>query len=148
MARAEVAYFDHEGSDCKDRYHRRCTGRWRGELNLGKDARAGAGRFRPRTKAELQIKLDQLREEINQGVRSSPHYTVAEAVAAWLAGPMADGAAKTIKTQGEILTPLLAILGETPLRDLTADDVSKALLKLAKPGRRGRSATPAHRSNG
>ena len=56
MARAEVAYFDHEGSDCKDRYHRRCTGRWRGELNLGKDARAGAGRFRPRTKAELQIK--------------------------------------------------------------------------------------------
>jgi hypothetical protein len=25
MARAEVVYFDHEGSDCKDRYHRRCA---------------------------------------------------------------------------------------------------------------------------
>jgi hypothetical protein len=35
--RGEVVYFDHEGSECKDRYHRRCSGRWRGEVTRGKD---------------------------------------------------------------------------------------------------------------
>jgi hypothetical protein len=45
VARGQIVYFDHEGSDRRDRYHRRCTGRWRGELNLGKD---GQGRRRRR----------------------------------------------------------------------------------------------------
>jgi len=38
MARSEVIYFDHEGSNCKGRYHRRNTDRWRCEINLSKDA--------------------------------------------------------------------------------------------------------------
>jgi hypothetical protein len=96
MASGEVVYFDHEGSDCQDRYHCRFTGRWRAELNLGKD---GKDRRRRRkasasSKAELQTKLDELREEISQGVESSPGYTVAKAVEEWLVGPMADRAAK------------------------------------------------------
>lgn len=134
MARGEVVYFDHEGSDCKDRYHRRCTGRWRGELNLGKD---GQGKRRRRkvsakSKAELLDKLEDLREETDQGVRSSRSYTVAKAVDEWLAGPMGDRAPKTIATQREILEPLTGIIGQIALRDLTADDVSKSLIKIAE----------------
>jgi len=133
MPKGEVVYFDHEGTDCKDRYHRRCTGRWRCELNLGKD---GKGKRRRRkvsakTKAELYEKLDELRDELDQGVRSSRTYTVTQAVDDWLAGPMADRAAKTISTQHEMLDPLTAVIGEIVLRDLTADDVSKGLIKIA-----------------
>ena len=133
MARGEVVYFDHEGSDCKDRYHRRCTGRWRGELNIGKD---GQGKRRRRkvsakSKAELLDKLDDLRGELDQGVRSSRSYTVTQAVDEWLAGPMADRAPKTLATQREILAPLTSLIGKIALRDLTADDVSKALKTIA-----------------
>ena len=133
MARGEVVYFDHEGCDCKDRYHRRCTGRWRGELNLGKD---GQGKRRRRkvsaaSRAELVAKLDDLREETDLGVRSSRTYTVAKAVDDWLEVPMADRAAKTIAAQREILHPLTEVIGQIVLRDLQADDVSKALIKIA-----------------
>ena len=134
MARGEVVYFDHEGSECKDRYHRRCAGRWRAELNLGKD---GQGKRKRRklsasSKAALYAKLDELREELDQGVRSTRTYTVTKAVDDWLAGPMGDRAPKTIRTQREILSPVTEILGKTVVRDLTADDVSKALIKIAE----------------
>lgn len=147
MANGEVIYFDHEGSDCKDKYHRRCRGRWRAEVNLGKDGRGKRIRRKvsAKTKPELQSKLDDLREEISQDVRSSPGYTVAKAVEDWLSGPMASRSPKTITTQREILAPLLEILGETPLRDLTADDVSKALLQLA-PTRTTRTLRDTRRS--
>jgi hypothetical protein len=115
------------------RYHRRCTGRWRGELNLGKD---GQGRRRHRkvsatSKAELLDKLAELQAEVEHGARTSRTYTVAEAVDEWLAGPMADQAPKTIATQREILAPLTEEIGQAVLRDLQADDVSKALGKIA-----------------
>ena len=112
MARGEVVYFDHDGSDCKDRYHRRCTGRWRAEVNLEK--------------------LEELHREIQQGVRSGRSYTVAKTVDDWPDGPMADRAEKTIKTLREILDPATDILGQIVLRDLTAEQVSKALIKLAQ----------------
>jgi integrase len=128
-----TVYFDHEGSDCRDRYHRRCKGRWRAEINLGKNGQGKHVRRKvsARSKAELQAKLDTLREEIGQGVRSSAAYTIARAVDDWLAGPMADRSAQTITTQRLILAPLIGIIGLTALRDLTVDDINKALLKLA-----------------
>jgi hypothetical protein len=66
VVRGEVIYFDHEGADCKDRYHRRCPGRWRAELNLGTD---GAGRRRRRklsasSKSDLESKIEAARREI------------------------------------------------------------------------------------
>jgi hypothetical protein len=57
---------------------------------------------------------------------------VAKAVDDWLDGPMADRAEKTIKTLREILDPATDILGQIVLRGLTADQVSKALIKLAQ----------------
>jgi hypothetical protein len=107
VTRGQVIYFDHEGAECRDRYHRRCTGRWRGELNLGED---GQGRRRRRkvsahTKPELLDKLAELQAEVEHGARTSRTYTVAEAVDDWLAGPMADRAAKTLSTQRQTLDP-------------------------------------------
>jgi hypothetical protein len=56
---------------------------------------------------------------------------VAKAVDEWLAGAMGDRAPKTIATQREILEPLTGIIGQIALRDLTAGDVSKSLVKIA-----------------
>ena len=133
MARGEVVYFDHEGSDCKDRYHRRCTGHWRAELNLGKDGQGKRVRRKlsAKTKTELGEKIEKLPEELAQGVHSSATYCVEQAVDDWLDGPMADRAGKTLSTQRDILTPLTEIIGKRPLRELEADEVSKALIKLA-----------------
>lgn len=134
MPRGEVVYFDHEGADCKDRYHRRCSGRWRGELNLGKDGRGKRVRRKvsATTKAEVYTKLDEMRRELDQGVQSSASYTVSAAVEDWLNGPMADRAPKTLATQRELLGPLTEIIGKLSLREMTADDVSKSLIKIAE----------------
>jgi hypothetical protein len=74
----------------------RCTGRCRGELNLGKDGRGKRKRRKvsAQTKLELLDKLDDLRKELDHGVRTSHTCTVGEAVNEavneWLTGPMAD----------------------------------------------------------
>ena len=72
-----------------------------------------------------------MRQEVEQGLWTLPNYTVAEAVEDWLAGPMPDRAPKTLTTLREILDPLMQIIGKMPLRDLTADEVSKSLIKIA-----------------
>lgn len=42
----DAVYYDHMGTPCRDtRYHRRCSGRWRAEVNLGKDS---SGKRKPR----------------------------------------------------------------------------------------------------
>jgi integrase len=133
MASGEVIYFDHQGSDCKDRYHRRCSGRWRGELNLGKD---GSGRRTRRkvsgsSKAEVESRLAEVHRELDQGVKSSPTYTVEQAVQDWLKLDMGDKAPKTITTLTEILEPLTDKLGKIVLRNLTAEDVRKVLASIA-----------------
>jgi len=66
---ARSFYFDHEGSDCEDSYHRRCNGRRRCELNLGKDGQGKRGRRKvsARSKSDLYQKLDELCEEVEQG---------------------------------------------------------------------------------
>ena len=84
-----------------------------------------------KTKTEVYGKLDEARREIVQGVKTSGTYRVEEAVKEWLADVMADRDPKTVKTQRELLDPLLTQIGAVVLRDLEADDVSKALAKLA-----------------
>ena len=49
----------------------------------------------------------------------------------YLADGLLGRAPKTIRTQREVLEPLLPILGNVPLRELTAADVRSALIKLA-----------------
>lgn len=58
-------------------------------------------------------------------------YTAAQAIRDYLADGLPGRAPKTIRTQREVLEPLLPILGNVPLRELTAADVRSALIMLA-----------------
>ena len=96
-------YFDH-ASGCRDRqHHRGCPGRWRGSISLGfgPDGRRVRRKVSGQTKTEVKDKLQLLHDELREGVRSSPKYTVQNAVEDWLAQALDGRAAKTISTNRE-----------------------------------------------
>ena len=127
-------YFDHTG-DCRDpRYHRSCPGRWRGvvSLGMGADGRRVRRKVSGRTKQAVREKLAHLHDEIHDGVRSSATYTVRCCVDDWMREGLPGRSVKTISTCKESLAPLLAIIGDKPVRDLTVHDVRSALVKLAE----------------
>jgi hypothetical protein len=64
-------------------------------------------------------------------VKSSPTYTVDQAVEDWLKLAMTDKAPKTIATLNQILEPVTAQIGKTVLRDPTGEDLRKALVSIA-----------------
>ena len=126
-------YFDH-ASGCRDRqHHRGCPGRWRGSISLGfgPDGRRVRRKVSGQTKTEVKDKLQLLHDELREGVRSSPKYTVQNAVEDWLAQALDGRAAKTISTNREVLEPLTALIGAARLRELTAAEVRSALAQLA-----------------
>ena len=126
-------YFDHSG-ECRDPdNHRHCRGRWRGVVSLksGPDGKRRRKKVSGRNKTEVRAKLAELHDELNDGVVSDAGYTVAQAIRDYLAGGLPGRAPKTIRTQWEVLEPLLPILGNVPLRELTAADVRSALIMLA-----------------
>jgi integrase len=96
-----------------------------------------------KTKAEAQTKLKAKLDERRQGVRSSGTYTVRQCVEDWLAHGLDGRSAKTKSTYREAVEPLLAILGSRTLRDLTATDVRRVLVGIAKT-RSTRSVQIAH----
>jgi len=126
-------YFDHAG-ECRDgEHHRSCPGRWRGSVSLGfgPDGKRVRRVVNGRTKTEVKDKLQDLHDELRDGIRSSPTYTVQDAVDDWLAHGLDGRSAKTISTNREVLAPLTALIGAAKLRDLTAADVRSALARLA-----------------
>ena len=126
-------YYDHAGTPCRDsRYHRTCRGRWRGEVSLGTDGTGKRLRRRvsAKTKTELYEKLDDLRQELAAGVRTSASYTVDMAIEEWLSS-LANRDPKTVTTLTELLAPLRKSIGQVRLRKLTADDVLAALQESA-----------------
>jgi hypothetical protein len=130
----DAVYYDHMGTPCRDsEYHRRCSGRWRGEINLGKDGTGKRQRVKvsAKNKTDVYEKLKQKRRELDDGIKTSSADAVNAAVEAWLNDTMGDRQAKTVQTIRERLKPLLAEIGETPLRDLEADDVTAALAATA-----------------
>jgi integrase len=109
--------------------------RWVAAVSLGRD---GAGKrqrrvVRGRTKAEVQRKLRELREEIASGGRTSARYTLDKALDAWLKEGL-DGVVKkkTVDLYTTLLRPVREMIGAVPLRDLTAHDVRAALVKLGE----------------
>ena len=127
-------YFDHTG-DCKDsRYHRDCPGRWRGVVSLGKatDGTRIRRKVSGRTKQEVKDKLAELHDELDVGVRTSAAYTVQRCADDWLANGLDGRSAKTVNAAKDALKPLLAIVGDKPLRDITANDVRSALVVMGK----------------
>ena len=126
-------YFDHSG-ECRDSdNHRHCPGRWRGVVSLksGPDGKRRRKKVSGRNKTEVRAKLAERHDELNDGVVSDAGYTVARTIRDYLADGLPGRAAKTIRTQREVLEPLLPILANVPLRELTAADVRSALTMLA-----------------
>jgi hypothetical protein len=70
-------------------------------------------------------------------------YTVRQCVEDWLTHGLDGRSDKTRQTYREAVAPLLAVLGSRTLRDLTATDVRRALVSIAKT-RSTRSVQIAH----
>jgi integrase len=82
-------------------------------------------------------------DELREGIRSSPRYTVQDAVDDFLAHGLEGRSAKTVSTNREVLAPLTALIGGAKLKELTAADVRKALGQLAT-SRSTRAVQMAH----
>jgi hypothetical protein len=85
-----------------------------------------------RTKAEVRDKLKKLQAEADAGLKTSASYTVAKAVDDWAAEALDRLADKTVRSHVDLLRPVTMLIGNIPLRDLTAHDVRRVLNELAK----------------
>jgi integrase len=128
--------FDHRGP-CSDRErHRHCPGSWRGELTLGftAEGKRDRRRVKGRTKTEVQEKLKALHADLDKGIipkAGSAVYTVQQASEDWLREGLTGRAAKTVKKNENVLSPILTTIGGRRLRELTAAEVSQALCTMA-----------------
>ena len=134
--------FEHRGGTaaCRDKFHRRCAGRWVGEIITGQNVNGNPIRRKVNaaTKGECEDRLEELKADLATGItkRSPARYTVRKAVEDYLAEGRADVVAKTIiKDQGN-LDHLLRVIGAIKLRELTTADVDRALKVMA-----GKAAT-------
>jgi hypothetical protein len=80
-----------------------------------------------RTKTEVRDKLKKLKSEADAGLKTSASYTLAKAVDDWAAEALDGLAAKTVRSHLDLLRPVTMLIGNIPLRDLTAHDVRRAL---------------------
>jgi hypothetical protein len=64
-----------------------------------------------RTKSEIKGRLKVLHEEIDQGVKPSASYTMADALTDWLEHGLDGRSPKTVSTYREVTAPLLPLIG-------------------------------------
>lgn len=107
--------------------------RYIGAVSLGyeADGRRVRRKVSGKTKQEVRHKLKELHSDLDAGVHSPASYTVRAAVDDWLTEGLSGRAPKTVRTQREVLEPLLDIIGAVPLRRLSAAHVRSALNDLA-----------------
>jgi integrase len=128
--------FEHRGP-CRDpERHRHCPGLWRGELTIGygEDGRRERRKVSGTTKTAVVDKLRQLRSELDHGIipkTGYASYTVRQAARDWLANGLGGRSAKTVKKNENVLEPILTVIGAGKLRELTANDVRRALSVMA-----------------
>ena len=130
----DAIYFDHD-APCRDsERHRHCKGRWRGSVSLGysPDGKRVRPRVSGKTKTIVQDRLKKLHEELEAGLRTNQGYTVRRAADDWLRDGLSGRAAKTVKKNENVLTPILDAIGARKLRELTAGDVHQALTLMAQ----------------
>jgi hypothetical protein len=87
-----------------------------------------------KTKAAVLDKLRGLHHELDKGIipkTGYANYTVRQAAEDWLANGLDGRSAKTIKKNQNVLEPILKVIGNRKLRELTAADVRQALAKMA-----------------
>jgi len=131
----DAIYFEHDGP-CKDSTrHRRCPGRWRGEITLGRspEGRRLRRRVSGQSKAAVQDALKNLRKEIDGGITKagSGTYTLRRCCEDWLTGGLPGRDPETVKKNRYVLEPVLAVIGNLRLRDLDVTDVDRALAAMA-----------------
>jgi integrase len=128
-------YFEHRGP-CRDAVrHRRCAGRWRGEIKLPRDAvgRQLKRRVAGPTKAAAQDALKKLRDELDAGAAkpAAGTYTVRQCCEEWLADGLPRRGTKTVVKNRYLLGPVIAAIGGIRLRELDVTDVDRALKAIA-----------------
>jgi integrase len=115
-------------------YRDAANGAWVGAISLG--WRPDGSRIRRkvtgRTKTEVREKLKKLQAEAEAGLKTSASYTLAKAVDDWAAEALDGLADKTVRSHVDLLKQVTILIGNIPLRDLTAHDVRGALNKLAE----------------
>jgi integrase len=129
----DAIYFEHDGP-CKDSTrHRRCPGRWRGEITTGRspEGRRLRRRVSGASKAAVQDALKELRKEIDGGIRAPSDYTVRRCCEDWLADGLPGRDPITVEKNRYVLEPLLTVIGGLRLRDLDVTDVDSALAAVA-----------------
>ena len=130
----DAVYFDHEGAPCQDaRFHKRCTGRWRGVVSLGygADGKRVRRKVSGKTKTDVADALRVLHEELSRGLHTSRTYTVREAVNDWLDSGLPGRSERTRTVYRQATAPLLEQIGAKALRDLSAGDVRAGLEAMA-----------------
>jgi integrase len=130
----DTIIFDHEGSGCRDsRYHRHCSGRWRGVISKGywPDGRRRRYKVSGRTKQNVIDALKRKNEELDAGLKTSRAYTVRKAASDWLEHGLPGRSERTHTIYRDGLAPLLDKIGERPLRELTADEAESGLRSIA-----------------
>jgi hypothetical protein len=94
--------------------------------------RGSGGRSPAGLKTEVREKLKQLQAEADAGLKTSASYTLAKAVDDWAAEALDRLTDKTVRSHVDLLRPVVMLIGQVPLRDLTAQDVRRTLNKLAQ----------------
>ena len=69
-----------------------------------------------RNKTDVEAKLGAIRDELDQGVSTSASYTVRKCAEDWLAHGLDGRSDRTLKLYADGIEPLLAIIGNVPLR--------------------------------
>jgi integrase len=132
--RGDGIYFDHTGPCGDPVRHRHCPGRWRGVISLGfgADGRRIRRKVSGKTKAIVADRLALLHRELEEGTKAAPsNYSVRRTAEDWLEHGLNGRSAKTIRKNKDVLEPLLAVVGAARLRDLSAEDVDRALKHMA-----------------
>ncbi|HTA14938.1 MAG TPA: hypothetical protein VK781_08790 [Solirubrobacteraceae bacterium] len=97
--------FEHRG-ECRDpKWHRGCTGLWRGVTSEVIDGQRVGVKVSAKTKAEAQAKLKAKLDQRRQGVRSSGTYTVRDCVEDWICHGLDGRSDKTRQTYREAVAP-------------------------------------------
>jgi integrase len=131
-------HFEHRGGPCRDpEKHNGCPGIWRGAVSLGYTP-DGQRRIRRKvagkTKTAVKDKLKALHAELDTGITPKAGYsayTVRQAAEDWLTHGLDGRSPRTIKKNENVLEPILTVIGNRKLRQLSAADVRHALATMA-----------------
>jgi integrase len=134
--------FDHRGPCIDPERHRRCPGRWRGQVSLGfgPDGKRIRKKVVAATKTDLVAKLKELHDDLDTGVTDRAA-TLKQSIDDWLAEGRDGRSPKTIRRDRSLFYSSLApdqlraefaAIGRIKLRELNASHIRQALVTVAK----------------